>query len=433
MKALKILAAAACLASTANAEPYCDALVSGEGLTAKQARSAPIYSDKQSGWMFTSDQFAERYEMKPSAAELVKEIIAEFDRIDVPLAILVPPPRPTIAGQVKLDAAMGGSRYDVGSAQASFAKLIEGLNQLGAIAPDLQALALSDPELREAYYFKRDTHWTTVGAARSAMELARLVNIDRPGLFPTMPLFKASELVISGQIEEEGAIAKIAREACGMELEHEIAPTFNMTDTEGISLLSNTPALPRIALVGSSFSDRNKRDDYRVADALAHVFHADVDNYSVSGGGGVGGIESYVLSGELDRGMHDLVIWELPYTDEFNSTSMLRQLLGALRYGAASDSERMVAASSITDQNLLHLAALELDLAGDSTQRVKLKMVFQNGSKSTVSVARRGALTPQARQKNVFVSLEDLAARVIKELKIEPSKGTEVLSVTAHR
>ncbi|MEN0001343.1 MAG: hypothetical protein AAF940_10695 [Pseudomonadota bacterium] len=433
MKRLKLLAAAALMVGTAHAEPYCDALVTGDGLTAKQARSAPIYSDTQSGWIFTNDQFADRYDMKDSAAALVGDIIAEFDARGVPLAILVPPPRPVIAGQATLDVAMGGETYDVASAQASFTKLIESLNQLGAIAPDLQALALSEPALREAFYFKRDTHWTTVGAAHSAMALARLIAKDHPTLFPALPAFSAADLKVSGQIEEEGALADIARDACGADLAPETAPAFDLTSAEGGSLLGDAPARPRIALVGSSFSDRNRRDEYRVADALARALGADVDNYSVSGGGGVGGIESYVLSGDLDHGMHDLVIWELPYTEEFNSTSMLRQLLGALRHGASETASPLPSDDTIADESLMQLAALELDLAGESAHRVKLKMVFENGSKTTVSVTRRGALTAQAREKNVFVSLADLTGRTIKELKIEPSNGTQVLEVKAHQ
>ncbi|WP_412550274.1 alginate O-acetyltransferase AlgX-related protein [Shimia sp. MIT910701] len=45
-----------------------------------------------------------------------------------------------------------------------------------------------------------------------------------------------------------------------------------------------------LALLGSSFSNRYKRDHYRVADALARAFDADVENFSVSGGGPIGAI-----------------------------------------------------------------------------------------------------------------------------------------------
>ncbi len=424
MRSVTLFAAMA-FATAAGAEPYCDALVTGDGLSAKHARSAPIYSNADSGWMFTKDQMRERYDMKSSAARLVAEIVAEFDKRGVPLAIMVPPPRPVVAGQAALDETMGNDRYDVAAAEASFAKLVEGLNAAGAIAPDLQALSLSDPDLRDAFYFKRDTHWTTVGAAHSAITLAQAVASTHPNLFPDAPKFSATNLIRNGEIEEKGSLARIARDGCGTSLGNEVSPTFDLTQAKEGGLLGDAPDRPRIALVGSSFSDRYKKDHYRVSDALARVFGADVDNYSVSGGGGIGAIESYVLSGELDHRAHDLVVWELPYTESFNSTSMLRQLLGALRYGTD-------AGAPADNGQLSSLKAVELSISGNGTQRAKLKVSLNDGSQKMISVSRRGALPSEARGRSVFVSLEDLSRRGIADIKLEPAKGTTIIALMHH-
>lgn len=431
MRPLPFIAAMA-IATSAGAEPYCDALLTGEGLSAKHARSAPIYNNANSGWMFTKDQMRERYDMKAGAAKLVAEIVAEFDKRGVPLAIMVPPPRPVVAGQATLDATMGDDRYDVAAAQASFAKLIEGLNTAGAIAPDLQALSLSNPDLRDAFYFKRDTHWTTVGAAHSAITLARAVGSTHPNLFPDAPEFSATNLTQNGKIEEKGSLARIARDGCGISLGNEVAPTFDLTLASEGGLLGDAPDRQRIALVGSSFSDRYKKDHYRVSDALARVFGADVDNYSVSGGGGIGAIESYVLSGELDQRVHDLVVWELPYTESFNSTSMLRQLLGALRHGNSESGSKLTQSQVIPIDHLYGLKALELQMSGAGNQRVKLSIVFGDGSKANVWLSRRGALSPDARTQSVFVSLADFGARNMTEITLQPSKDTSTREIRLH-
>ena len=428
-------ALAASLAAPALSAPYCDAMITGADLPSKYARMAPIYSNTDNGWIFTSDQLRDRYDMKSSADALVKDIVAEFAKRDVALAIVVAPPRPVVAGQELLNSTMGDDQYDVAAAQASFAELIEGLNGAGAIAPDLQALALSEPQLREDFYFKRDTHWTTVGAARSAIALAEAVRAKQPDLFASETVFGVSDLSPSDEIEEKGSLAKIAREACDLDVQKETSVAFDLSDPNAAGLLGGGDDKPRIALVGSSFSDRYKRDHYRFGDALARAFDAEIDNYSVSGGGGIGAIEHYVLSGELEKGAHSLVVWELPYTESFNSTSMLAQLLGALRFGAdhVETSGATGTAISIELPSDEPVLGASLMLRGDGTQRTKLVIGLQDGKSATINVSRRGALPAEARELPVFVSFAQLVERGVTSIDLEVGKGTEIASATAIR
>lgn len=431
MKRFFPITAALFAATTAQAEPYCADLLNTDALPKKYAKSAPIYSDAESGWIFTKDQLKDRYDMKSTSQELVQAIVDEFAKRDVPLAIMIAPPRPVVAGQEQLDAAMGNESYDVEAARASFDKLIEELSQTGAIVPNLSDLALADPSIREDFYFRRDTHWTTVGAAVSAIELAELVNTRAPDLFPNDGAFGAVDLVPSNTIEEEGSLAKIVSTVCGTSQDVETATSFDLT--RGGGLLGDAQNGPSIALVGSSFSDRYKRDYYRFGDALARAFDANIENYSVSGGGPIGAIEAYVLSGALDRREHPLVIWELPYTESFNSSSFLRQLLGALQRSAATQNVAEFDSStdvvSINVEDGAGLTGVEIVSADLGNQRFRLEVHFDNGSKSKISLNRRSAVPASMRNASLFSNLKFFGNRNPVEIVITPEKGAALSTV----
>lgn len=431
MKRFFPITAALFAATTAQAEPYCADLLNKDALPKKYAKSAPIYSDAESGWIFTKDQLKDRYDMKSTSQVLVQAIVDEFAKRDVQLAIMVAPPRPVVAGQTQLDAAMGNESYDVEAARASFDKLIEGLSQTGAIVPNLSDVALADPAIREDFYFRRDTHWTTVGAAVSAIELAQLVNARAPELFPNDGAFGAADLVPSDTIEEEGSLAKIVSTVCGTSQDVETATSFDLTREGG--LLGDTQNVPSIALVGSSFSDRYKRDHYRFGDALARAFDANIENYSVSGGGPIGAIEAYVLSGAVERREHPLVIWELPYSESFNSTSFLRQLLGALQRRKATqivaefDSSTDVLSINVKDG--VGLSGIEIVSADLSNQRFRLEVHFDNGTTSKISLNRRSAVPASIRSASILSSLNFFGNRSPVEIVITPEKGAALSTV----
>lgn len=433
MKLASLIGTAALLAAPlALAEPYCPALLEADSLPKRYAKVAPIHSDRQSGWMFTQDQLKDRYEMKTSAATLVTEIARAFAARDVALAIVIAPPRPVVAGQARLDAAMGQEHYDLAAAEASFSKLIAGLGETGAIVPDLQALALSDPTLREGFYFRRDTHWTPMGAAASAGALASLTAQTNPFLFPKAAPFSLVE-ASGAALAEDGSLAEIVRKACAEEPEVETAPLYDLARPSSLGLLDSAVEGPSIALLGSSFSNRNKSDDYRFGDALSRAFDAEVENFSVSGGGPIGAIEAYVLSGALDRRDHALVVWELPYTESFNSTSFLRQLLGALEARAGRGQAIPVAAEPgqrieipFTDGAP---AGIEVVTRGLKDQNMRLELRFDDGSKGKVSLRRRRAVPVEMRSHSVFGSLAHFGSKTPVALTLTPSKGAEIADI----
>ncbi len=175
----------------------------------------------------------------------------------------------------------------------------------------------------------------------SATALAHTVNTQTPDLFANDGDLAFRELEASGAIQEEGSLAEVVHNACGTVLPPETSETFDLSRSG--DLLDTPVDGPAIALLGSSFSNRYKRDHYRVADALARAFDADVENFSVSGGGPIGAIEAYVMSGALDRKDHNLVVWELPYTESFNSQSFFTPIAGCPQRKPRTNQSRRIA------------------------------------------------------------------------------------------
>lgn len=435
MKLFTTLALGVVCATGLQAAPFCPEMRDARSLPQKYARSAPIYSNADSGWIFTQDQLKDRYAMKPSSAALVASIVQEFAARDVSLAIVIAPPRPVIAGQATLDAAMGATRYDVTRAGASFDALIAQLSATGALVPNLQEVALRDPKTRAAFYFQRDTHWTTVGAAASAAHLGAMVANALPDRFPGANGFTLDALPRTGTITEQGSLAKIVREVCKREPGQETAPSFELSRGSAPGLLDSAGTGPKVALLGSSFSDRYKRDHYRFADALARALDADVENLSVSGGGAIGAIEAYVLSGALERRAHELVVWELPYTESFNSASFLRQLLGALQFqDRAGETHRL----PDTEQKTIKLGlesggafqGIEIVTDARAAQTVKAVVTFRDGKETRISLRRRAAVPADTRSASLFAYTGDLSRRNPVSVTLHPGKGTALSQIT---
>lgn len=425
------LIASLVLGSAAHSDPYCTDLLSREAIPKKYAKVAPVYSDAASGWIFTQDQLKDRYDMKSSSLKLVQASVDEFARRGVPLAIVIAPPRPVVAGQNSLDATMGQRLYDVADARQSFDTLIAQLASTGAIVPNLSDMALSDPIIRENFYFRRDTHWTTTGSAVSAIALANTVNESMPDLFLNDAQLVFEDLGASGSIEEAGSLSKVVLTTCGTDLPAETSEAFDLSRSG--NLLETAPDGPAIALLGSSFSNRYKRDHYRFAEALTRAFDADVENLSVSGGGPIGAIEAYILSGALERRDHELVIWELPYTESFNSQSFLRQLLGALSVNSAPVTS--VGLQHLPDATVMKLKAdgatsgIEIMTEDLANQSFNLEVRFDNGSTTKVYIGRRKSVPVEMRSINLRSSLSHFGNRTPVEIVISPLKGARIKQV----
>lgn len=416
-----------------SAAPYCNALLDTASLPDDLRRLAPIHNSADTGWVFTADMFPDQFHMWSETQRLVTQIAAEFATQNLPLAVVVTPPRPLVAGAEVLNATLApGTIYDAAAGQTSFNWLIEGLQQAGVIAPNLLDTALASAELREEFYFHRDTHWTPTGAGASAFALAAEVAARQPDLFDGITTDLAAKVTGTEPYEEKGSLNRVVEEVCGTGGGLEIVPAQIYAAPEGLGLFGDAPDRPKIALLGSSFSDRYARDAYRFSDALSAAFNADVDNFSISGGGAIGAIESFVYSGALQNGDYAMAVWELPYTQNFNSTSNLRQLLGALRAqrleltSAASPLPSFEASVFSMPQNTLAPVVLVRD-PGKTFKRFSIDVMLEDGRTRSIKMARPDAVTGDARAATWATYIGDADNQRIVAIRVDTRGGGEAV------
>ncbi|MEL6571353.1 MAG: hypothetical protein AAFQ64_06835 [Pseudomonadota bacterium] len=391
---LSMTIGALCVATApAFAAPYCDALLHKEQLEKRYQRLAPIENSANTGWIFTADQMDVDYEMSSEVTMLMTGIIEAIEAQNTQLTILTAPPRPIVAGQEIVDLTYGRKgAFDVATAAASFDTLVAQLRDAGATVPNLLTAAQA-AEDSAPYYFQRDTHWTSTGAALSALALAEEMDVANS--------FAISQLAVLDTYEERGSLSDIVDATCGMRDAAEMMPVYDYTsvaDANGLGLLDDTSSTrTQVALLGTSFSNRYRRDQYQAADALAAALNADIENLSVSGGGLIGPMEEYVLSGALYAGSRDMVIWEFPYTESLN-TSPLRQLLGALKAQGAAEMDSFETAmsdgSATFDLQSRAVGAdlLHIQLDTDQAREVRLALTFADGTSKTVKLRRKSSM-----------------------------------------
>lgn len=404
MKHVRFMLSALCLscgAHSAVAAPICPQMLTKSTLEKRYQRLAPIYNSDDTGWIFGSDQFDNTYALDEVQKNLMAQIVDRLAAQGTQLAMLIAPPRPVIAGQEVVDATLGkAATKSVVDDAVSFQRMIEHLNAKGAVAPDLLELATSNATIRGSYYFMRDTHWTNTGAAHSAIALAQALDPD------VFPAFDVDSLGVLEQFAERGSLSDIARATCGIDPQPETSPVFDYAPhlpTSG-NLLGD--AAVDAVLVGTSFSDRYKRDQYQVADALSAALGVNVVNLSVSGGGMIGPFESYILTGQFAAQKPPLLIWEFPYTYQLKEPH-LRQILGALH---ANDTTSRVAVFDVVD------GAVELPLSPDMHQlgitpiggeplKLSTKLRLADGSVVKLPLSRKSRMAEVAKLDTWWVGL----------------------------
>jgi len=413
-----------------NATPMCPELLQTDNLENKYRRLAPIHTDIENGWIFTSDQLSESYTLKSEAVHLMSGIAEEFESRGIKLAIMIAPPRPLVAGDGVVKSTLdSNSVFDTVAASDSFNQMIEQLRQTGAIVPNLLPVAQEMNQFRQ-YYFRRDTHWTPAGAAASALELAAEFGFSDAA-------FSVSDVVSSDIYEEGGSLSNIVNAICGLENDVEQVAKMNYSRimaSQGLGLFGSASE-DKIALVGTSFSDRYKRDQYQVADALAAASGADVSNYSISGGGMIGPMEAFILSGDVDD--YSNVIWEFPYTQSPNSTSHLRQLLGALRFESSNLSPPQ--SLELSSSNEAAITFLDRPLKANLIQfetetanllRVDVVISFESGKTRTIKLRRKDRVPLDRRTTNWFADLSGWDNDSIIEIIAKFDQGVALQQVS---
>ena len=379
-----------CSVSPVLATPICSEILVPENLERKHQYLAPIYNSSTTGWIFGNNQLKNIQALQEVEKMLLKKIVENLAERGTQLAILLPPPRPVIAGQEIVDETLGHKgKYDVTKQLVAFQNLNKQIADLGIVIPDLSKVALSDRNIRERYYFMRDTHWTNTGAAQSALALASALGLA------SSDSFDPAKLEVVKTYKESGSFKAILSQYCNKEIEAEAASLFDFSRYfENSGLLSDeNKTEAKTILVGTSFSNRREKDQYQVSEAISAAIQRPVENRSIVGGGIAGAFEVYFLSDEFDLKYPNLLVWEFPYTSPVKA-SHLRQILGAIRYNRTNEKKFATArlsggvAQIGLPVGLPSTAPIGLRMTEGRARDITLDLTFYNGKKLNLRVKR---------------------------------------------
>ena len=411
------LAAALCaFAVPADAAPYCADLMSKDTLPSKYAKRGPFYSDKADGWIVGQDQLKSNFEVSTEVDMLWREIKDTFAEHGIALSVLAAPPRPMFASEQVLSQAGYSSDKIATEIAQPFSTYIAALNEAGLTAPDLSKLAQGPMD--SPFYFQRDTHWTPFGAAQAVAHLSVAM---QGGEVPDA----LDGLTFDQSYSEKGSLSAVVEKTCGTRPAAEDVVATNYAKSGAAADLLGDAGAADVALVGTSFSDRYKRDAYQVADALAFALDTQVDNFALTGGGLVGAMLSFIESGALVSGQYTRVVWESPYTAPLTNVHGLRQVLGALKAAGRPDvqalGEVQVSDDWVTLKGKFPYAAasgLQIRLPGATTGKLYVELVTASGDKTKIKLIKSDRIPAEDRTESWTLSLAGLADIEVDRIKL---------------
>ena len=381
------------------------------------------------GWVVGHDQLKNKYKASEEAIALWRDIKEEFSKHNVDLVVLAAPPRPLFVPQTAIKEMEFPADVNLAVLDESFSGYVSALNSAGIVTPDLSAIAQS--QYSDGFYFARDTHWTPMGAALSVAHLnAAMGNV---------PVETSLEKIgTTGSYEEKGSLAGVVEEVCGSRPELEVVPEPQYAQQgTAASLLGDAPEKNKVALVGTSFSNRYQRDTYLVADALAFIMDVQVDNFSISGGGSVGSMEAFIRSGDLANGVYKTIVWETPYSIPLTQVGGLRQTLGALQTsGGVSqvgelDTQIGKDWSSVSHSfSLSDVQGLEIETATTETGHLVVELIDDAGSKIRTKLVKSKRVAAEMRSSKWALALNGMPDVQIARIKLRLPKAASQETAT---
>ncbi|SOH95462.1 SGNH hydrolase-like domain-containing protein, acetyltransferase AlgX [Monaibacterium marinum] len=380
---------------------------------------APFFGDTVSGWAFRNADLEYAPPISENVHNLMTQLVDEFTRRDVTLAVIVPPSRALTAGSDVIGRVAPDFSQD--NASAAYHLRIDQLRNTGAYAPDILDHLERHLDDREVFYFKQDHHWTPSGAQVSALALREVLEEQRPAVLGP-ELGTAFVYDDWSQRDQIGSYGAAIQEVCGVELEREPAAAQSVKPITGASvdmaaaLFGNAADVDSdVVLVGTSFSNHGGIDNYRSRDAFTYAMQRDVLNRAVVGGGATEPMLSYLRSQLFLNIAPELLIWEFPSTGRINDLNAFRQLIGsaALRCVDRADTAGAHPISisnndwiEITDFNVMPFDIVNATASILFQGNVEVEFSYSGGG-TGISLMESGDRTPRDLRSNFMATYLD--------------------------
>lgn len=308
------------------------------------------------GWLFRSEaELPEQFGPDPEGLRDLERFARYLKQTTGTELVLVYQPTKGLVHPNKLPEHMPVS-FSWPYARSNYLDALARFRQAGLVVPDLGPL-LNEPDQKQAYYFKRDHHWTSYGARRTARLVAdRVRQMD---VYQSLPR-KAFETHRIGLIDRDGTLQDAARRICGQawptQYVDQAWPTQYVdeyrTEAKGgvsggeESALFGEESLPPITLVGTSNS--KGAEDFNFAGALEEFLGVDILNVAVAGGSYDGSMFQYLMSDSFQQSPPKIILWEVPAYHALDSVEFYRQIVPMVSNGCEGQTPVLEKTSHVT-------------------------------------------------------------------------------------
>lgn len=281
-------------------------------------------------WLFATElDLRQDFRFTEEALAGMARLKRTFDRHGTTVVIVFTPPR-ALMHPDKLSHA----RYDHARALSTYRIALQQLRQLGYVVPDYTKLI---PDKEGTFYQRRDHHWTTVGAQKTARLVADAI-ADLPLYGELQKTAFITEL--KGQYKKYGTLGNVATRVCGLGMPNQYLAYYSTSprDSKGDdagALFGDNVQRPEVALIGTSFS--KGKVDYNFAGFMQEYLSVAIDNRAIRGGGYNGALEQMIIDGHFSSAPPRLLIWEIPGQYPLDSASFYRLVGAELEGGCKGD------------------------------------------------------------------------------------------------
>lgn len=302
-------------------------------------------------WLFATElDLRQDFRFTPEALDGMARLKQIFDRHGTTVVIVYTPPRALMHPDK-----VANARYDFKRALSTYRTALQQLQQLGYVVPDYTTLI---PDRDGTFYQRRDHHWTTTGARRTARLVA-----DTIGKLPLYQELHKTAFVteLKGQYKKYGTLGNVATRVCGLGMPNQYIASYatSARDSKGddeSALFGDNVQRPEVALIGTSFS--KGKVDYNFAGFMEEYLSVAIDNRAIRGGGYNGALEQMIIDGYFASNPPRLLIWEIPGQFPLDSEAFYR-LDGAELDGGCKGAGKVVGRGKV--------AAAEDDVMANAT------------------------------------------------------------------
>lgn len=363
-------------------------------------------------WVFrTKIDFDDDFDLNSAGRERFKRFNDALAKRNIQLIVALVPTR----GLMHIDK-VDYPDFDAEKAKASYLKLAQQLEAQGVGA----VTAYDIPLEKDGYFYKRDHHWSPVGAEHMAQAVAKKIK--------EMPLYEGLEKTTyktepDGENIQRGTFEEFIEKECDQDIADERVPQYKTFADSSDDLFGEASAA-EIVLIGTSNS-ASKIANANFDGFLRQYIGANVENRAISGGGVDSSLFKWLFSSEFAANKPKVLIWEVPIYQALDSGPFYRQAIPAV-YGSCKGKEIANDTIIAGEENVLFKDFLTTDFSGQGhyielffndwkERKLRFNVEYKDGQKDPFSIRRVKKYEPDGK---FFIEFDQSVAAPMKEVSL---------------